>query len=317
MCPARPSSKAGRHLSCPQTPLRRRAVGAGPRRGPHARPGSWPRGLTRRPWTLRGRRCWWSPLGCGALRAGAHVGGRVALRGPAPLGRTARLTLATPGADTCPRGKDAPAARPQPPLSWPRWRRWAVTTVGPLPGSSPAAASQGPEASEPASRGPVGSAGPGPACRLCLQPEAGEAPGLPRPGLTLGAEPRGRVADPHPPGLSPAPCVLGGGPGWRQLPVQLRAAAQGFLAPGKAGNEGAAARGGSVPGATPGREGPASRGVRAGQRTDPAASEHAPLQPAAEMVSMGYFPREPFVLENISMGCVFCFLLSSCRSVSG
>lgn len=101
MCPARPSSKAGRHLSCPQTPLRRRAVGAGPRRGPHARPGSWPRGLARRPWTLRGRRCWWSPLGCGALRAGAHVGGRVALRGPAPLRHTARLTLTTPGADTC------------------------------------------------------------------------------------------------------------------------------------------------------------------------------------------------------------------------
>lgn len=101
MCPARPSSKAGRHLSCPQTPLRRRAVGAGPRRGPHARPGSWPRGLARRPWTLHGCRCWWSPLGCGALRAGAHVGGRVALRGPAPLRHTARLTLTTPGADTC------------------------------------------------------------------------------------------------------------------------------------------------------------------------------------------------------------------------
>lgn len=117
--------------------------------------------------------------------------------------------------------------------------------MGPLPGSSPAAASQGPEASEPASRGPVGSAGPGPACRLCLQPEAGEAPGLPRPGLTLGAEPRG-VADPHPPGLSPAPCVLGGGPGWRQLPVQLRAAARRAswrpAKPGTRGQQHAAAR---------------------------------------------------------------------------
>lgn len=232
MCPARPSSKAGRHLSCPQTPLRRRAVGAGPRRGPHARPGSWPRGLARRPWTLRGRRCWWSPLGCGALRAGAHVGGRVALRGPAPLGRTARLTLTTPGADTCPRGKDAPAARPQPPLSWPRWRRWAVTTVGPLPGSSPAAASQGPEASEPASRGPVGSAGPGPACRLCLQPRGGRSawpsPAWPHPGRRAPRRCRPSPTRPEPrplrpgrpagvaPAPSAAPCGRAGLPGARQ-----------------------------------------------------------------------------------------------------
>lgn len=220
MCPARPSSKAGRHLSCPQTPLRRRAVGAGPRRGPHARPGSWPRGLASRLWTLRGCRCWWSPLGCGALR------------GPAPLRHTARLTLTTPGADTCPRGNDAPAARPQPPLSWPRWRRWAVTTVGPLPGSSPAAASQGPEASEPASRGPVGSAGPGPACRLCLQPRGGRSawpsPAWPHPGRRAPRRCRPSPTRPEPrplrpgrragvaPAPSAAPCGRAGLPGARQ-----------------------------------------------------------------------------------------------------
>lgn len=189
--------------------------------------------------------------------------------------------------------------------------------MGPLPGSSPAAASQGPEASEPASRGPVGSAGPGPACRLCLQPRGGRSawpsPAWPRPGRRAP-----RRCRPSPTRPEPRPLRPGRRAGVAPAPSAAPCGrAQGFLAPGKAGNEGAAARGGSVPGATPGREGPASRGVRAGQRTDPAASEHAPLQPAAEMVSMGYFPREPFVLENISMGCVFCFLLSSCRSVSG